>query len=221
MGVDDHQQFAVIGLGRFGRSIAQTLCSLGHQVLGVDLREEMVQLVADCLTHAVQADATDERVWQELGLRNFDVVVVAIGENIQASILATMEAKDAGVPRVVAKAQNELHGRVLERVGADQVVYPERDMASRLARSLVSEHFVDYIELSPDYGLVELKSPRAFAGKSLSAIDLRSRHQVTVLATKMGEEIRISPGGQDTIRPGEILVLIGPRRELDRLEAMD
>ncbi len=211
------RQFAVIGLGRFGASIAGTLHRMGYEVLAVDEDEDRVQEIMDQVTHAVQADALDEEVLKTLGLRNFDLVIVAIGQDIQASILVTVMLKDLGVKSVVAKAQNDLHGRVLERVGADQVVYPERDMAVRVAQHLVSGNVLDYIELSPEYSILEMVTPDEFAGKALGNIDLRNRHRVSVMAIKRGEDIIVAPGGQELIQAKDVLVVIGANEDLKNL----
>ncbi|MDA8210564.1 MAG: TrkA family potassium uptake protein [Clostridia bacterium] len=211
------RQFAVIGLGRFGASIAGTLHRMGYEVLAVDEDEDRVQEIMDQVTHAVQADALDEEVLKTLGLRNFDLVIVAIGQDIQASILVTVMLKDLGVKSVVAKAQNDLHGRVLERVGADQVIYPERDMAVRVAQHLVSGNVLDYIELSPEYSILEMVTPDEFAGKALGNIDLRNRHRVSVMAIKRGEDIIVAPGGQEIIQAKDVLVVIGANEDLKNL----
>lgn len=212
------KQFVVIGLGRFGRSVAQTLCSLGYDVLAIDNHEERVQKMVDCVTHAVQADATDENALKSLGVRNFDVAVVAIGQDIQASILVTLLLKELGVGYVVAKAQNELHGKVLYKIGADKVVFPERDMGSRVARHLVAANIVDYIELAPDYSIVEIAAPPDFAGKNLRQLDLRAKYGLNVLAIKRGKQIKISPRAEDVIEPDDILVVVGENLAIRRLE---
>ena len=153
-------QFVIIGLGRFGSSLGEELVKLGYEVLGVDRDEEKVQELSHILTHAVVADATEEEVLRSIGARNFDCGVVAIGDDIQASILATILLKDLGVKKVVAKAVSDLHGRVLERVGVDRIIYPERDMGIRVAHQLVSPNLLDYIELSKKYTIAELAVPQ-------------------------------------------------------------
>ena len=141
------RQFVVIGIGRFGGAIAETLSRLGHEVLAIDTDEEVIQKISDKVTHAVAADATDESVLKSLGVRNFDVAVVAIGSDIQSSIMTTLMLKELGIRYVVAKAQNELHARVLMKIGADKIVFPERDMGERVAHNLISSNILDYIEL--------------------------------------------------------------------------
>lgn len=211
------KDFAVIGLGRFGASVARTLASMGYNVLGVDSHEELVQAIAPSITHAVQADATDEETLKALGIRNFDVVVVAIGNDLEASILVTLTLKELGVKQVIAKASTELHGKVLTRIGADRVVFPERDMGMRLAQSLVSTNILDYIELSPEYSIVELTAGRA-AGKTLRDLDLRARYGVNVMALRRGQKIIVAPLADDEIAQDTVLVVIGHNDNLRRLE---
>ncbi|MGI6706776.1 MAG: potassium channel family protein [Clostridia bacterium] len=212
------KQFAIIGLGRFGTSIARTLYTLGHDVLAIDSNDELVQEISDSVTHAVQADATDEHALKALGIRNFDVAVVAIGTSIQASILATLNCKELGVKYVLAKAQNEVHAKILYKIGADKVVFPERDMGMRVAHNLVSSNILDYIELAPDYSLVEIEAMPQWEGKSLKELNMRVKYGVNVMAIKHGNDINISPHGQDVIQPHDILVVIGSNEDIKRLE---
>ncbi|MBO8129458.1 MAG: TrkA family potassium uptake protein [Peptococcaceae bacterium] len=212
------KQFAVIGLGRFGASVATTLARMGFEVLAIDRDEDRVNHIMDEVTHAVQADALDDNVLKSLGIRNFDVVIVAIGEDIQASILVTVMLKDLGVVNVVAKARTELHGRVLKKVGADKVVFPERDMGVRLARGLVSKNILDQIELSPDFSILELVAPPVFAGKTLIESGIRRKYGVTILAIRRGNDVILSPGAQQKIEEGDVLVAVGRN---DRLKALE
>lgn len=212
------KQIAVIGLGRFGSSVAQTLYGLGHEVLGIDTDPALVEIHQGDLTHAMVCDCTDEESLRTLGLRNFDTVVVAIGHDVQASILATVLMKEIGVPRVVVKAANELHGRTLAKVGADKVVYPERDMGARVAHSLVTGSALDFIELSPEYTIMELSAPESLTGLSLRELNLRSRFGINVLAIKSGDEINPSPHATDVVNEGDVLVLLGTNTEVRRLE---
>ncbi len=214
------KQIAIIGLGRFGQSVARGLRNLGHEVLGLDANQDLVDLVAPEVTHAVACDCTDEDALRALGLRNFDVVVVAIGHDVQASILTTVLLKEMGVPMVVAKAANDLHGRTLSKVGADKVIYPERDMGARLAHSLLTGTETDYIELSPEYTMMELAAPSKFVGKSLREVNLRARFGISVMAIKSGEAINAAPLATDTINPGDVLVLLGSNEGVRQLERM-
>lgn len=212
------KQFVVIGLGRFGSSIAKTLYNLGYDVLGIDNNEEIIQALADSITHAVQADATDENTLKALGVRNFDVGIVSIGQDIQASILVTLILKELGIKFVVAKAQSELHGKVLYKIGADRVVFPERDMGVRVAHNLVSSNILDYIELSPDFSIVEIAAIPEWFEKSLRELDMRVKHGLNVMAIKRNEEVIVSPKADDIILEGDILVVVGQNKDIEKLE---
>lgn len=212
-----NMQFAVLGLGRFGISLVRELSRMGLDVLGVDSDPNKVNLVKDIATYAVEADSTDEQVLKTLGIRNFDVVVVAIGENVQSNILTTILLKDMGVPMVVAKAQNNLHGRVLEKIGTDLVIYPERDMAIRVAQSLVTKSVLDHINLSSEYSIVEMITPDLFVGKTLRESNIRERHQVSIIALKRGDEIIVNPTPDQSILAKDILVVLGKIKHLDKL----
>jgi trk system potassium uptake protein TrkA len=211
------RQFAVIGLGRFGVSVAVSLVKMGYDVLAVDTDEYKVEQIVDEVTHAVQADALDEEALKALGIRNFDVVIVSIGHDMQASILTTVMLKEMGVDTVVAKARTELHGRVLARVGADKVVFPERDMGSRVARSLVSKNILDQIDLSPEFSLLELIAPEELVGRSLAEAEIRTKYGANILAIRRGDEVLISPGAKVIIREGDLLVVVGRNDRLRRL----
>lgn len=212
------KQFAVIGLGRFGSSVARTLTELGHEVLAIDSDEDRIQEALPYVTHAVQADATDEEALKALGIRNFDVVVVAIGADIQASILATLILKELGVQRIVVKAQNHRHGQVLYKIGADEVVFPERDMGVRVARHLVSPNILDYIELADDYSIAEVVASHNMDGKTLRELDIRAKFGCNVMAIKSGTRINIAPRAEDMVRTGDILVVLGRNDDLRRLQ---
>ncbi len=212
------KQFVVIGCGRFGSSVAKTLYKMGNDVLAIDGSEEIVQGISEEVTHAVQADATDEHALRSLGIRNFDVAVITIGSNIQSSIMATLIAKELGVKYVVSKAQNELHAKVLYKIGADRVVFPERDMGIRVAHNLVSSNILDYIELAPDYSIMEISALIEWEGKSLIELDIRSKFGINVMAIKHGNNINVSPKANDKIDKGDILVVIGHNDDLKKIE---
>ncbi|NLI13633.1 potassium channel family protein [Pelotomaculum propionicicum] len=212
------KQFAVIGLGRFGTSLALTLTRMGYDVLAVDTNEEKVNNIMEKVTHAVQVDAMDEQALKALGIRNFDVVIVAIGQDIQTNILVTVMLKDLGVKTVVSKAVTELHGKVLERIGADKVVFPERDMGVRVAQALVSKNIMDQINLSPDYSIIELMAPVEFVGKTLAEGNVRMKHGATVLAIRRGNDVIISPGAKHVVNDGDVLVVVGRNDKLRDLE---
>jgi len=212
------KQFAVIGLGRFGSSLAGYLAKMGYEVLAVDENEERVQAVAHLVTHAVSADSTDEEAMRALGIRNFDVVVVAIGQDIQASILTTLILKELGVPTLIVKAQSELHGKVLGKIGADKVVFPERDMGLRVAHQLISPNILEHIELSPEYSIVEMKTPADMVGKSLRQLDIRAKYNCNVLAVMREERMNITPNADEPLQSEDVLVIVGRNDLLTRLE---
>ncbi|MBC5627453.1 TrkA family potassium uptake protein [Clostridium sp. NSJ-6] len=212
------KQFVVIGLGRFGESVAKTLYGLGHDVLAVDMDEDMVQEISDSVTHAVQMDATDESALRTLGLRNFDVAVVTIGSNIQASVMVTLLVKELGVKYIIAKGQSDLHAKVLYKIGADRVVLPEKDMGVRVAHNLVSASILDYIELSPDYSIMEMKALAEWNGKTLTELKLRSKYGINVMAIKKNDDINISPSAEEVISTEDIIVAIGSAEDLAKIE---
>ena len=214
------KQFAVIGLGRFGASVAMTLLKLGYEVLAIDSNPEQVQKFSDSITHVVQADTTDENALKELGIRNFDTVVVAIGADIQANTMTTLLLKDLGVNRIVAKASNTLHGKMLQKIGADQVVYPERDMGQRVAHNLAAPNVLDYIELSPEVSIVEVSAPQMLIGKSLAEAKLRSVYGINVVAIKRGEEMIVPPLPDEKILAQDILIVVGDSIGAQRLEEL-
>lgn len=213
------KQYVVIGVGRFGSSVARNLSKLGQEVLAVDKDEERVKYIAGEVTHAVQADATDVSTLKSLGIKNFDVGIVAIGGDVQASIMITLLLKELGVPYVVAKASNKLQGRVLEKVGADRVVFPEREMGKRIAHNLVSSNLLDYIELAKDYRIEEVVAPPGMYGKTLRELNLRNRMGISVIVIKRagGEDLVVSPGAEASIREGDTLVVIGKNEDLNNL----
>jgi len=208
--------FAVLGLGRFGSSVARTLAKMGNEVLAVDINEERVQALSAVVTHAAQADTTDEAAMRALAVRNVDVAIVSIGD-LEASVLTTLILRSQGVKFVVAKAVSDPHGRVLEKLGADKVVYPERDMGFRVAHNLVSANFIDYLELAPGYSIVELVAPASYVGSTLSELDLRARYGISIIAIRRGEDVEIGPGAQAKIEEGNVLVAMGRDDMLDNI----
>ncbi len=210
--------FAIIGMGRFGSSVAKTLYEMGFEVMAIDSCEERIQESIQYTTYAVQADTTDEQALKELGIRNFDTVVVAIGEDIQASMLTTLVLKELGVKHITVKARNERHGKVLYKVGADRVVFPERDMGSRVAHNLVSPNILDFIELAEDYSIVEVVAGEKMNGKSLLDLKIRAKFGINVMAIKSGSHINIAPQAGDMIQANDILVVVGGNHDLKRFE---
>jgi len=214
------KQYVVIGLGRFGSSVAQTLYSLGNDVLVIDKNEDLVQDISDSVTHAVQMDATDESALRTLGLRNFDVAIITIGANIQSSIMATLLVKELGIKYIVAKANNDLHAKVLTKIGADRVILPEKDMGVRVAHNISSSSILDYIELSTDYSIIEIKVPEEWKGKTIMNLKLRSKYGLNVMAIKNKKDINISPLPDEVINENDVLVAVGASQDLVKLEGM-
>ncbi len=212
------KQFVVIGLGRFGSSVARTLYELDNEVLGVDTDDEKVQNISESITHSIQVDATDENSLKSLGIRNFDVAIIAIGADVQASIMATLIVKEMGVRYIIAKANSEIHAKVLYKIGADKVVLPERDMGIRVANSLVSSNILDYIELSDDYNIAEIVSPSEWFGKTLSQLNLRANYGLNVMAVKRMDKIEVSPNSDYVIKENDIVVVIGDTKSLDKIQ---
>lgn len=212
------KQFLVIGAGRFGSSVARTLYEEGHDVMVVDRDQAIVQQISDQVTHAVAANATSEEALEALGVQEFDVVVVAIGHEMQNSIMVSILLKELGARYIVAKAQTELHGKVLRKIGVNRVVFPERDMGQKLAHSLVSRNIIDLIELSETYSVVEVEAPQEMVGRTLQDLNLRVRYGINVIALRRGEkDTNISPGGEDKIAPGDVIVAVGENKALKKL----
>lgn len=212
------KQFVVIGLGRFGTSIATTLYSLGNDVLVIDKNEDLIQDISSEVTHAVQADATDENALKSLGIRNFDVAIISIGGDIQSSVMATLLFRELGVKYIIAKANGELHAKVLYKIGADRVVLPEKDMGVRVAHNIISSSILDYIELSSDYSIMELKAFEDWVGKDLKSLNLRKKYGINVIAIKKGEKINLNPAADDKVCKDNVIVAIGSAEALTSLE---
>ncbi|RXK18839.1 TrkA family potassium uptake protein [Macrococcus sp. DPC7161] len=212
------KEFVVIGLGRFGGSIVRELNALDMDVMAIDTSEARVNEYADIATHAVIADTTDETVLKSLGIRNFDHVIVAIGENIQASILTTLILKDLGVKKVTAKAQNDYHAKVLSKIGADIVVHPERDMGRRIAHNVASASVLDYLELSDEHSIVEIQAGAQLRNNTILELDIRANYGLNIIAIKRGKEITVSPDPNEMILDGDILIMIGHDKDINRFE---
>jgi trk system potassium uptake protein len=219
-------QIAVIGLGNFGYAVAKTLAEKGCQILCIDQSEDRLEQVRDFATHAVQGDATDEKVLREVGVAEADCAVVSLGRDMEASLLVTMALRDVGVKRLVVKAVSPLHGRMLKKLGVDRVVFPEAEMGRRVAENLVSPSILDYLELGEGYGVAEVGAPNAFWGKTLADLALRTAYGVTILAIRRASEgkdpaIVVSPSGAEVIREGDLLVVIGADDSLENLSAFE
>jgi len=217
------RQFAVIGLGRFGWSVAKTLSEKGHQVLAVDKDEELVKEASDFVTEAVQVDSTDEKALKAVGIMNVDVAIVGIGTNLEASVLTTLILKEMGIQHIVARAVTDEHGKVLEKVGATKVVFLERDMGSKIANSLVSPSVLEHIELSPESSIMETVPPKEFIGKSIRELDVRAKHGLNVIAVRQKEsseegpgELNVAPKADYIVKQGDLLIIIGSNEHLDR-----
>jgi trk system potassium uptake protein TrkA len=212
------KEFAVIGLGRFGGSICQELSEQGVPVMAIDNNEERVNKFAAIASHAVCADTTDEQVLKSLGIRNFDHVIVAIGDNIQASILTTLMLKELGVNKITVKAQNDYHEKVLRKIGADFVVHPERDMGRRIAHNIVSNNVLDYLELSDEHSIAEIVASSKLGGNSIIDLNIRAKYGINIVAIKRGNDILVSPQADELIYTGDILIIIGADTDINRFE---
>lgn len=210
------KEFVVIGLGRFGGSIVRELVEQGADVMAIDSSSERVEEFAPIATQAVIADTTDEVVLKSLGLSNFEHVIVAIGEDIQASILTTLILKELGVPQITVKAQNDYHEKVLKKIGADKVVHPERDMGIRIANNMLSTNVLDYLELSDEHSIMELKAVDKVIGKTLIELDIRAKYNINIAGIKRGEQIIVSPDPNEPIEAGDLLIVIGADVDINR-----
>lgn len=214
------KSYVVIGLGRFGSALARQLCKLGAEVLAMDIREDLVQQVEGEVTHAVTADAQDKDVLRALGVRDFDCAIVAIGDDLAASVLTVMNLKELEVPYIVCKAHDDTHGRVLEKLGVDRVVIPEQEHAQRLARSLHSHNVLDYIELSEDYGILEIPAPKAWIGKTLKELNVRAKLGVNIIAVENDQKTNVSPSADYEIQPGDVMVVLGESYALEAVQKL-
>ena len=214
------KSYIVIGLGRFGSEVARRLCELGCQVLAIDSKSELVQQISNEVTHAVVANAQDKEVLRALGARNFDCGIVAIGDSLADSVLATMNLKELGVGHIVCKAHDETHRQVLLKLGADQVVIPEQENACRLAKSLSSLNVLDYIELSEEYGIIEVPAPKRWLDQSLKDLNVRAKLGVNIIAVKREGHINVSPSADFIMRAGDIAVVLGDTDALNTVQKL-
>lgn len=214
--------FLVIGLGRFGTAVATELCLLGNEVLGMDVHEELVQAAAPYVTHAVTADARDPEVLRALAVRNFDCAVVAVGSDIGNSALITLNLKELGVNKVVCKAASHTHRKVLEKIGADRVVFPEHEMGNKLAHALSSSNVLNFIELSDEASIVEVSVPADWVGKTIREIDVRNTYGVNVIALRRGEKQKfvIAPGGDATLAADDAIVVLGLDKNINAIQKL-
>ncbi|WP_326911606.1 potassium channel family protein [Sedimentibacter sp. MB31-C6] len=215
------KEIIVIGCGRFGTSVAKTLNDLGHDVMIVDNDAETVEELSEFVTHAIQIDATDESAYNALGLKNFDVAVIAIGSNLEASIMATLMAKEKGVPFVIAKAKNETHAMLLKKIGADNIVFPERDMGIRIANNLTTPNILEAIRLSSEYSIIETVALEEWVDNTIEDLKFSKVHKVNIIAIRSGEEIYISPPPDSVIKKGDILVVLGDNKSLKKFNGKE
>ena len=211
------KQFLVIGAGRFGRSLAMTLHDQGHEVVIIDQDEDAIEAVMNHVTHSLVVDATDEEALEQLGVSNFDHVIVAIAGNIEASIMATVAAKSAGARRVTSKAPNSMVAKILSRVGADEVVRPEHDMGMRLAMQLATPSIVDAFKLGERHSVMEIEARHKLTG-TLAELRLSNRFGVQVIAVNRGGQVEVSPKADFEVRPGDMLVVIGENKDVEKLQ---
>lgn len=213
------KSFAVIGIGRFGSNLAVTLHSLGYEVLALDEDEDRISHIAECVTHAVTGDPKDEAVLRAVGIRNFDCAIVALSEDTQTSILVTLMLKEMGVPFIVARAISELHKRVLQKVGADKVVCPEKEMGTKLAQSLAMTNILDYIDISNDYSIVEIKTPQKWIGKSIKQLNLRQEYGISVLLVKRQdtEVVDVTPNFDYILNTDDVMIVAGTHKNFSKL----
>ena len=214
------KSYVVIGLGRFGRTLARQLCKLGAEVLAMDVDNDLVQQVADEVTHAVVGDGQDKDVLRALSVRDFDCAIVAIGRNLAASVLTVMNLQELEVPCIICKANDETHSRVLKKLGVDKVVIPEQENATRLARSLNSHNVLDYIELSEDYGILELPAPKDWIGKTLKELNVRAKLGVNIIAVENGKKTNVSPSADYLIQEGDHMVILGDNYSLEAVQKL-
>ena len=214
------KSYIVIGMGLFGMEVARKLCALGCEVLAIDRNTDLVQQVANDVTHAVVADGQDKDVLRALDAGNFDCAIVAIGDDLAASVLTTMNLKELGVPYVVCKARDVTHRRVLEKLGVDRVVIPESEFAGKLARSLSSHNVLDYIELSEEYGILEVPAPRSWVGKTILELNVRAKLGVNIIAVKNERVTNVSPSANYKIESGDIMVVLGDTKALEAVQKL-
>lgn len=212
------KQYAVLGLGSFGHSVAVTLEKMGCDVVAVDKSYEKIQEISDEVSYAVRADAADTEALQTLGGRNLDGAVIAISDNLEASIMAVIACKEMGIPHVIVKAKDELHGTVLMKIGADAVIYPEQDMGMRVAKNIMSSAFADWIDLSDDYSLIELKVPRSWIGKTLSQLEVRKNYDVNIVGKVEEGKLDIALDPETPLPQGAILIMLGANDSLEAVQ---
>lgn len=212
------KSYVVVGLGRFGSAVAIRLCELGNEVLAIDTEPDVIQQISPFVTQAVVADAQDAGVLKALGVRNFDHAIVAIGGNLSASILATLNFKELGLPSVICKAHDDKHRKILEKLGADRVIVPEREFANKLAQGLSSANVLEYIELSSDYGISEFNTPGSWVGKNLKELNVRAKYGVNIIAIRKGDTVQVSPAADYPLAAEDVVVALGEYKALSAIQ---
>jgi trk system potassium uptake protein len=212
------ERFAVIGLGHFGAFALRTLYLSGKEIIAIDLDRELVRASAEFATEAVTADVTDVDALRAIGVGEVDCAIVSLGDRMDTSALAVLHLKELGVPYIAVKAVSEEHGRILKAIGAQEIIHPEKDAATRLAHRLARQDVVDYLPLVPGYSIVEITAPPEFVGKSLRELALRSRLEVQLIGIQRAGELKIVPRAEDIIEPGDLMMLLGADRDLDRIK---
>ncbi len=212
--------FVVIGMGRFGSEVARCLYASGNEVLAIDSSSDLIQQISNDVTHAVVGDARDKGVLRALGVGSFDCAVVAIGGSLADSVLATMNLKELEVPYIVCKAHDETHRQVLTKLGADQVVIPEKENAARLAKNLTTPNVLEYIELSDEYGISEVPAPKSWVGKTLIQLNVRAKLGVNIIAIERDGSINVSPGANYEIKEADIMVILGDTAALKAVQKL-
>ena len=211
--------YVVIGLGKFGTAVAERLYELGNEVLAIDECTENVQRIEHSVTYAVVADARDENVLRSLGVKNYDCAIVAIGTDLAASVITTLNLKELGVTQVICKATDETQKRALEKIGADRVLIPERELGLKLAQTIASTSILDFIELSKEYGIAELPTPANWVGKTLRELNVRAKYGVNIIALKSGDKVNVSPAADVVLQADAFLVVVGTNEQLAKLKA--
>ncbi len=215
---DKDKQYAVLGLGRFGESVAIELSNNGYDVLAIDNSETIIQHISEYVRFAVKADVTDIDTLRSLGLGNFDVAIIGIGTDMDSSIMATLLAKELGVKTVIAKAHGSMHEKILKKIGADRVIFPEREMGQRIANNLMSGNIVDYLELSQDHSIVEIEILEEWIGKSLIELDFRNTYGVNVVGLKRGDKIKVAIDPNEAFKEEDIVIVIGSNDDIYTIE---
>jgi trk system potassium uptake protein TrkA len=213
-------KFVVIGLGNFGHYLARSLFEEGKEVIGVDRNKERIQRLQEFCSYAVVGDATDKSILESVGIEKDDAAIVSLGDNISASVLVTLYLKDLHIENIYVKIISEDHGRALERIGATEVIFPERDLARKLAKSLSSPNLIDYLPLTDEYHIVEIAPPKEFIGKTLAELGLRSKYGINILAVRglVPEKITMNPGGAFTIKDSDILLALGKPDDIEKMK---